>query len=117
MPDYIITNGDILLRRVPNANPNYWKILDGKRVASSFAFKTKPGEDGLSVSIAALTTLQNAAGNSDQFSVAAIPASVPTELGYQCRHDPKLDNEAHALIVGDTNPIAKKLSIAAVQVL
>jgi hypothetical protein len=37
-------------------------------------------------------------------------------LGYDRIYDPKPDNKSHALMAGDTNRIAKKLSFAAKQV-
>jgi hypothetical protein len=38
------------------------------------------------------------------------------ELGYDSIYDPQPDNKSHALMAGDTNRIAKKLSFAAKQV-
>jgi hypothetical protein len=120
MPNYPITNADFLYRRFSILNePNYavfWKMVNGKKIPSSAAFKTKPNEDGLSVNIAALTTPEATVGNTEQFGVAEIPASTPIGLGYNCEHNPQPDNDAHALIVGDTKPIAKKLSKVVTQV-
>jgi hypothetical protein len=117
MPDYFITLNDYLYRRVPKNNPNYWKEVNGIKVPSSFAFKTKPEEDGLSVNIVALTTSEATIGNVINFGVAEISASIPIDLGFECKHDPQPENDAHALIVGNTNPIAKKLSNAVTQVI
>jgi hypothetical protein len=120
MPDYSITNADFLYRRFSILEePNYavfWKLDNGKKIPSSAAFKTKPNEDGLSVNIAALTTPEATVGNSTEFGVAEISASTPISLGFQCKHNRQPDNYAHALIVGDTNPIAKKLSRAVKQI-
>ena len=115
MSNYKISNTDNLYRRVPKKE-FYWKYVNGKKVPSSFAFKTKPNEDGLSVDIAALTTPELTIKKSELFGVAEFSASIPLELGFPCRHDPKHGNDAHALIVGDTKPIAKKLSKAVTQV-
>ena len=115
MPDYTITEKDNLYRRIPY-KPNYWKEINGIKTPSSFAFKTKPNEDGLSVNIASLTTIENTVMDSQLFGIARFPAAIPLELGYKCKHDPKPDNNAHALILGNTNKIAKKLSTAAIQV-
>jgi hypothetical protein len=117
MPDYIITSHDNLYRRVPRNNPNYWKEINGIKIPSSFAFKTKTEEDGLSVNIATLTTPVATVGNINEFGVAEISASTPIGLGFECKHDPQPENDAHALIVGNTNPIAKKLSNAVTQVI
>lgn len=120
MPNYSITDADFLYRRFSILDePNYavfWKLDNGRKIPSSAAFKTKPNEDGLSVNIAALTTPEATVGDAKEFGVAEISASTPIGLGYECEHDPKPDNDAHALIVGDTKPIAKKLSKAIIQV-
>ena len=116
MPDYTIKSIDDLYRRVPKKNPNCWKDINGKKVPSSFAFKTKPDEDGLSVNIAVLSSFQETVIFSDLIGVAKFPASIPIEEGYECRQDKKTDNPAHALIVGDTRPIAKKLAGASVEI-
>lgn len=120
MPEYKITSEDLLFRRFPISDePKYavfWKLnAEGQKIPSSAAFKTKPNEDGLSVDIAALTTPEQTAGNKNEFGVAELSASTPIELGYNCIHNRKEGNDAHALIVGDTNPIAKKLTKAVTQ--
>jgi len=120
MPNYTITDADFLFRRFSILDePNYavfWKVDNGRKIPSSAAFKTKLNEDGLSVNIAALTTPQATVGNPEEFGIAEISASTPIGLGYDCIHNPQPENEAHALIVGDTKPIAKKLSKAITQV-
>jgi hypothetical protein len=59
----IITKEDFLYRRFPIAEePKYlsfWKMVDGKKVPSSAAFKTKPGEDGLSVELGSAEKLKS----------------------------------------------------------
>lgn len=116
MPDYNIKLIDDLYRRVPKNNPSCWKEINGKIVPSSFAFKTKPDEDGLSVNIAALSSFQETVISSELFGVAKFSASVPIEEDYECRQDEKTDNPAHALIVGNTKPIAKKLAKASTEI-
>jgi len=120
MPNYTITDADFLYRRFSILDePNYavfWKLDNGRKIPSSAAFKTKSNEDGLSVNIAALTTPQATVGNAQEFGVAEISASTPISLGYDCIHNPQPENDAHALIVGDTKPIAKKLSKAITRV-
>ena len=120
MPNYLISDTDFLYRRFSILEePNYsvfWKLDNGRKIPSSAAFKTKPNEDGLSVNIAALTTPEATVGNIKEFGIAEISASTPMVLGYKCEHNPKPDNIAHALIVGDTKPIAKKLSKTITQV-
>lgn len=112
--DYKITNADLLYRRFPiKDEPRFtafYKVDGDKRVPTSAAFKTKPGEDGLSVNIAKLTTVEDTIEDPEFFGVAEFPASVPLNAGYPCVQDEQPGNIAHALIVGDTNPIAKQLS-------
>jgi hypothetical protein len=120
MPEYSITNEDFLFRRFSILDePKYavfWKLDNGCKVPSSAAFKTKPNEDGLSVNIAALTTPEASVGNAEEFGIAEISAATPISLGYECEYNPQPGNDAHALIVGDTKPIAKKLSKALTRV-
>lgn len=120
MTNYSITHEDNLYRRVPNNNSDYWKELNGIKMPSSFAFKTriKGGkmEDGLSVNIAALTTPKESVEKYPNESVAEIPASVPINAGYNCIHKPSKLNYAHAIIEGDTKYIAKELSKTLTQV-
>lgn len=120
MDEYVITDKDFLYRRFPIIEePRYavfWKLINGRKVPSSAAFKTKKDEDGLSVDIASLTTLLQSAGNPTQYGVAEISAATPISLGYLCKQDRQPGNDAHALIVGDTNPIAKKLSRAVTKI-
>ena len=114
---YIITPDDFLYRRFPINNPNFWKMENDRKVPTSAAFKTKPGENGLSVDIAKLTTPEKSVLDPGRFNVAEILAATPINLNFPCVHDPKSDNEAHALILGEnTKPIAKKLSLAVTNV-
>lgn len=114
LDNYIITNKDSLYRRYPiREEPKYehfWKLENGRKIPSSAAFKTKIGEAGLSVDIASLTTPAKTSGDPLLFGVAEFQASVPLDAGLTCLHDKQPGNYAHALILGDTNPIAKKLS-------
>lgn len=116
MSSYTITPEDFLYRRFPIIDEPrfqvFFEIKDGKKVPTSAAFKTKPGEDGLSVDIKALTTPEASVIDPANYGLAEIPASTPLGLGYPCIHNPKPGNNSHALIVGDTNPIAKKLKKA-----
>lgn len=120
MPNYSITDSDFLYRRFSILDePNYavfWKLDNGRKIPSSAAFKTKPNEIGLSVNIAILITPEETVGNIKEFAVAEILASTPINLGYACEHNPQPENDSHALIIGDTKPIAKKLSKAITQV-
>jgi hypothetical protein len=112
--DYTITEEDYLLRRYPKLNEPrflpFFKIINGVKIPTSAAFKTKPNEDGLSVEISALTTLEMAVSNKLTFGLAEFSAKIPMESGFECVYNPLEGIHAHALILGDTNPIAKKLS-------
>ena len=106
MDKYTIQRDDELVRRVPTYLSDF--IKDGK--PTSAAFKTKPNEDGLSVHILKLTTIDKIILDKDQFVVAIFKASIPMDAGFVCEHDQKPDNYAHALIKGNTRRIARKLS-------
>jgi hypothetical protein len=105
---YNITKDDSLYRRIPRNNPNCWKNIGGKKVLSSFKFKTKPHEDGLSVNIAALVTPEIVVARHPNNDIASFLAAVPIDEGYSCIQ--KGPDPSHAIIEGDTNPIAKKLA-------
>jgi hypothetical protein len=63
MPLHQITPEDELLRRII-LQPQFFKITpDGVRRPTSAAFKMRSGEDGLSVDILGLTTLEQAIAN------------------------------------------------------
>ncbi|MBL4753191.1 MAG: hypothetical protein JKY52_06305 [Flavobacteriales bacterium] len=116
MPEYGTSTYDIkeedeLYRRIPLKNLDCWKDLNGEKVPSSFNFKTKPNEDGLSVDIAELTTHKLAILDKADYALSSFLAMIPINAGYICEHAPDLinQNEAHALIKGNTNKIAKKI--------
>ena len=113
MHNYTITIEDILYRRVPKLNPNCWTEINGITVPSSFAFKTKTNEDGLSVNIANLTTPQLTIKDYPNDLIAEFSATIPLKENFNCVHKPSKANLAHAIIEGNTNPIAKKLANAA----
>ena len=112
--DYTITNGDLLYRRfyikTEPAYVSFWKLAGDRKIPSSAAFKTKRDENGLSVNIASLTTPEGTVEDPAAFAVAEFPASVPLNAGYKCVQDEQPGNVAHALILGDTQSIAKKMS-------
>lgn len=115
---YVITEADFLLRRFPVINEprfiSFFKEIDGKKVPTSAAFKTKNGEDGLSVNIEGTADINKFVQNWDSYKVARFSASIPISNKYECRHDPNPPedpgNPAHALIVGNTEKLAKKIS-------
>ena len=109
---YVITPEDKLIRRIIR-QPDFFKEVDGVLRPSSAAFKLKSGEDGVSVDIQALTTLEKAIPNTVTHTGAILPAQVPLSLGLPCVHDPVPGNDAHALIKNVTASIAKRLAKAA----
>jgi len=111
---YNITNDDLLYRRIPRNKPDCWKVVNGVKVLSSFNFKTRPKEDGLSVNIAKLIKPEEIFSKCPSNDVAELPASVPICEGFNCIQ--KGNDPTHAIIEGDTNPIAKKLAKAVTQV-
>jgi hypothetical protein len=117
MPDYHITREDFLLRRFPiSDDPRYalfFKEVNGKKIPSSAAFKTKPNEDGLSVNIKSITSdTMQFVQDPTLFDYVEFSAAIPLDNNFECRHNPQTNNYGHALIVGDTNKLAKKITIA-----
>lgn len=75
-----ILRTDSLLRRIP-LKPSH--IFQGR--ITSACFKTKPGEDGLSVDIENLVEDILNIVNKETHTVARFGAAVPIELGYECK--------------------------------
>ena len=106
-----IHDEDALLRRAPHTDPNFIKP-DG--TVSSFAFTPRKGEDVLSVNIERCTTYEATILDRTRYRLFALLAAEPRSLGLECRHDPKPDNYAHALITGNfTKSISKQLAVKA----
>ena len=106
-----ITDEDHLLKRVPFRNPSFIKP-DGR--VTSFAFKPKKGEDGLSVDIERLTNYNASILDPEYFQLYFIIAGFVNKLGLDCVHSPLEDNYVHALIVGNfTNSICSELARSA----
>lgn len=117
MPEqYEITNADELLRRFRLDNPDYHKTVNGVIVPSSFSWKLKKDENGLSVNIKAIRSPENSVVDTAKYGLAGFSASIPLGFGFECAHDPNPpedpDNDAHALIKGDRNQVSKKMSKA-----
>jgi len=109
-----IDDTDFLLRRVPFTDPRYIKD-DG--TISSFAFKPRKGEDGLSVDIERLTAYEASILNRGKFRLYRLEARIPRQLGLECVHDPQPGNDAHALIKGTfTSSISRQLARQATRV-
>lgn len=104
---YEITDNERLIRRIPR-KPSH---INNGRITSA-CFKTRPGEDGLSINIENLVDNIQNIFDSATHRLAAFESRIPIDNGYECVHDPKEGNVSHGLITGDTNPIAKKLSVA-----
>jgi hypothetical protein len=111
MEPEIIKDEDRLLRRVRFTDPSY--VRDDMTV-TSFAFKLRKGENGLSVDIERLTTYLKSINNPVQYRLFAIKAFDVRATGVDCIHKPEPDNHAHAEIIGNiTNPVSSKLAKAA----
>ncbi len=105
MDIYNINAKDELLRRVPKVPSHF----NNGRITSA-AFKPKPGEDGLSIDILSLTSIEISIKDPGKFLAAIIIAEDVTKKGCECVHNPVPENYSHALIKGITKQIARKLS-------
>jgi hypothetical protein len=107
-----IKDTDRLLRRCRFADPSY--VKDDMSV-TSFAFKLRKSETGLSVDIERLTTYKQSIKDPLQYRLFSLFASQIRGTGADCIHKPLTDNYAHAEIIGSiTNSIASKLAKVAV---
>jgi len=96
-----ILDEDNVLRRVPTFLPNYFKP-DGS--ITRVAFSTKKDEDGLSVNLERLTTVEKSILNPSKFKLFKINVGVvKNEINddLDVVYNPKEDNEAHCLITGN----------------
>ena len=111
MPE-IIAPDDFLLRRIPFTDPNY--IRDDNTV-TSFAFKSKKNQDGLSVNLERLTDYQKSIQDRTRFRLYKLKVEFVLSLGdLDVKHNPQPDNYAHCLITGNiTNSKASAMSRAA----
>lgn len=101
MEDVLISDDDNVLRRVPTFLPNFIKP-DG--TISSLAFSKKRDEDGLSVDLERLTTLEITVQDRSRFRLRRINVRVVrTDIndGLDVVHNPIGDNNAHCLIIGN----------------
>ncbi len=110
----IIKDEDRLLRRARFPDPSY--IRDDMTV-TSFAFKLRKGENGLSVDIERLTTYSKSINDPSKYRLFAVKAIEIREAGVECVHKPNTLNYAHAEIIGDiTNSVSSKLAKLAVYI-
>ena len=95
-------------------NPSY---VRPDQTVTSFAFKPRQNENGLSVDISRLTTYQKSIKDRLNYRLYSLKASFVRGIGLDCIHDPQDDNNSHALIIGNiTNSTSKKLSKAAFRI-
>lgn len=104
-----IKNEDKLLRRVRFTDPSYVK---DDMTLTSFAFKLRKGEAGLSVDIEKLTNYQNSISDVTKYRLFVINAFDIRSSGADCIHKPIEENYAHAEITAPkiTNSISSKLA-------
>ena len=102
-----IEGKDRLLRRVYYRDPNYIKE---DMTVTSFAFKLRKGEEGLSVDIERLTSYEKSIVDVEKYRLFAVSAKDVRSIGVDCLHKPILpDNYAHAEIVG--SELCRKLTV------
>lgn len=118
MDEIQVLDTDDLLRRVVYINPNY---VRPDLTVTSFAFTPRKIngvlEDGVSVDIARLTTLEKSIADKLKYRLYSVKAGAVRTLGLDCRHAPVEGNDAHALIIGHfKTSTCKKLAQTAVRV-
>ena len=112
-----ILDSDNVYRRVPTYLPNYFKD-DGS--VTSLAYKTKRGEDGLSVDLERLTTVEKSLLDGVKFKLFAINVGLIRQIEpdkIDVIHNPQNDNLAHCLIIPEvSDKNAQKLKLLALEV-
>jgi hypothetical protein len=95
-----IADSDFVLRRVPTYLPNYVKP-DG--TITSRAYQKKREDDGISVDMERLSTLEKAILGDKRYRLLRINVGIirhPINDGLDVVHSPIADNDAHSLITG-----------------
>lgn len=111
-----LENEDILLRRALFKDPNY---VREDMTVTSFAFKLRKGEEGLSVDVEKLTTYEKSIVSVEKYRLFAISAKDLRSVNLDCIHKPLPDNYAHAEIFGSAlnkNKVSSQLSKLAVYI-
>lgn len=109
-----IHNEDRLLRRVQYLHPSFIKP-DGTPTSASFSLRRD--EKGLSVDLERLTIYSEAIQDRSRFRLYALKAGYIKSLDLENVYDPKPDNPAHSLIIGNISKgISRKLATSAVRI-
>jgi hypothetical protein len=111
-----LNNEDRLLRRVIFKDPSY---VRENMTVTSFAFKLRKGEEGLSVDIEKLTTYEKSITSVEKYRLFAVSSKDVRSLDLDCIHKPLPDNYAHAEISGpalNKNKVSSQLSKFAVYI-
>jgi hypothetical protein len=107
-----LEEGDRVLRRAFFLDPSY--VKDDMTV-TSFAFKPRKGENGISVNIEAFTTYEESIVDAERFRLFALLYRDIKSSGADCVHKPVEGNYAHAeIIAGNLNKISSKLARLAI---
>lgn len=111
-----VKDEDRLLRRALFTDPSY---VREDMTVTSFAFKLRKGEEGLSADIERLTTYEKSIVSTEKYRLFALNAKQIRSINLDCSHKPLPDNFAHAEIVGselNKNKISSQLSKLAVYI-
>lgn len=109
-----IKDEDRLLRRAIFTDPSY--VRDDMTV-TSFAFKPRRNEEGLSVDIEYLTIYENSIVNVEKYRLFGIIAKDVRAIGLDCFHKPVEGNYAHAEILGPKlNKLYSQLAKSAIYI-
>jgi hypothetical protein len=109
-----IKEDDRLLRRAIFTDPNH---VREDMTVTSFAFKLRKGEEGLSVDIEKLTTFEQSIINIERYRLFAVLVKDVRSVGLDCYHKPIEGNYAHAEIVGNnSNSVRSQLAKSAVYI-
>lgn len=119
MPEQILDSDDLLRRVIFDSIDPLYIRPDQTVTSVAFLPRKIAGvlEAGLSVDVSRLTTYATCIRDVSKYRLYSLKAGYVRHINLDCVHDPLVDNEAHALIVGDFKKAkAKQLSLGATRV-
>lgn len=107
-----------LLRRYIFPNPPNIQLIKDDGTICSTCFQLRANENGISVDIEHLTTIEKSISDKSKYRLLMLKAGDVQSLNLITEHDPLHENYAHALIKGNiSKPISRKLAQYATKII
>lgn len=119
MPEQVLDSDDLLRRVIFDSLDPLYIRPDQTVTSVAFLPRKIAGvlEAGLSVDISRLTTYTQSIRDVRKYRLYSLKAGYVRHINLDYVHDPLVDNQAHALIIGDLKKAkAKQLSLGATRV-